>query len=108
MKMKMKNRSYRYDINRPRSRLDHKYNKHKKCLSMMMLICIKQHLSNILSSIYDKVSNTEFELKKALFIKKPVLAANMLIYMNTSTIGISKIPGLPHQVLLGPILFYIE
>ena len=30
MKMKMKNRSDRYDINRPRSRHGHKYNKYKK------------------------------------------------------------------------------
>ena len=47
MKMKMKNRSYRYDINRPRSKLVPKYIKYKKCLSMMMLKCIKQYLSNI-------------------------------------------------------------
>ena len=30
---------------RPRSR--HKYTKYKMCLSMMMLVCIKQHLSKI-------------------------------------------------------------
>ena len=45
--MKMKNRSHRYDINRPRSSDEHKYSKYKKYLTMMMLICIKQHLSNI-------------------------------------------------------------
>ena len=43
--MKMKNRSHRYEINRSRSRHGHKYNKYKKCLSMLM--CIKQHLSII-------------------------------------------------------------
>ena len=48
-------RLHRYDIDRARSSHGHKYSKHKKCLSMMMLICIKQHLSNILSSIQDKV-----------------------------------------------------
>ena len=42
--MKMKIRLYRYDINRPRSRHGHKYGKYKECLSMMMFICIKQHL----------------------------------------------------------------
>ena len=55
MKMKMKNRSRIYDINlgthtrksRPRSRHGHEYSKYKKFLSMMMLICIKQYLSNI-------------------------------------------------------------
>ena len=40
-------RPYRYDINRPRSRHGYKYGKYKKCLSMMMLACIRQHLSSI-------------------------------------------------------------
>ena len=47
IKVKMKKRSYRYDINRPRSRHGHRYSKYKKCLGMMMLIFIKQRLSNI-------------------------------------------------------------
>ena len=46
MKMKMKNRSHRSDINRPMSRHGHKYSKYKTCRCMMMLPCIKQHLSN--------------------------------------------------------------
>ena len=46
MTMKMKSRSH-YDINRHRSRYAHKYMKCKKHLTMMMLIRIKQHLSNI-------------------------------------------------------------
>ena len=41
MIMKMKNRSHRYDMNRFRSRHGQKYSKHKKCLTMMVLICIK-------------------------------------------------------------------
>ena len=73
MKMKKKNRSHRYDINRPRSRHGHKYSKYKKCLSMMMLICIKQHLSNIWSSIHEKVKqHWGWVEKKALLIKKSV------------------------------------
>ena len=36
--MKMKNRSHRCDINRPRSRRGHKYSKYKKCLSMIVYI----------------------------------------------------------------------
>ena len=55
MKMTMLNTSHRQDINRPRSRHGHKYGKCKKCLTMMMLACIKQHLSNTWSSIYEKV-----------------------------------------------------
>ena len=64
--MKMKNRSHRYDIYRPRSRNEHKYSKYKKCLGMMMIKCIKQHLSNIWSSIHEMLSNTEAELEKSV------------------------------------------
>ena len=46
-KTKMKNRSHRYDKNRPKNRHGQKKSKYKKCLSMMMLLCIKQQLSNI-------------------------------------------------------------
>ena len=52
MEMKIKNRSDRYKINRPRSRHEHKYSKYKKCL---ICICITQHLSYIWSSIHEKV-----------------------------------------------------
>ena len=37
---------------------------------MMMLICTKQHLSNICGSIHEKVSNTAAELKKGVAYKK--------------------------------------
>ena len=47
MKTKMKTDSRKYGINKPSCRHGHKYSKYVKCLSMMMLICIKQHLSNI-------------------------------------------------------------
>ena len=45
--LKMKNRSYRYDINRPRPRHGHKYTKYKMRLRIMMVTGIKQHRSNI-------------------------------------------------------------
>ena len=51
MKMKMKSRSNRYDINGPRSRHGQKYSTYEKCLTIMMLKCIKQHLNNIRSLI---------------------------------------------------------
>ena len=51
----MKTRSHRYDINRPRSRNEHRYSKYKKYLFMMMLMCVKHHLSKIWSSIHEKV-----------------------------------------------------
>ena len=47
MKLKMKNKSHRYDRNRPIPRLRHKYTKYKMCPSIMMVICVKQHLGNI-------------------------------------------------------------
>ena len=36
----------------------------------MMVMCNKQHLSNIWSSTYEKLSNTEAELKKSVAYKK--------------------------------------
>ena len=43
--VKKKNRSQKYDVNRPTSIYGLAYtNKHKKCLSMMILICIKGFL----------------------------------------------------------------
>ena len=49
MRLNMKNRSSRYDINRNRCRHGHKYTKYKICLD------IKQHLSNIWNLIHEKV-----------------------------------------------------
>ena len=43
MMRKLKNRSQRLDINRPRSRHGPKYTKYKMSLSIIMLICIKQN-----------------------------------------------------------------
>ena len=54
MKMKMKNRSHRYGINRPSSRHGHKCSKYKKYFIIVMLTYIKQHLCNIWSSIHEK------------------------------------------------------
>ena len=55
MKLKMKNRSQRYYLNRPRPRHGHIYTKYKMCLNIMIGICTKQHLSNIWSSINEKI-----------------------------------------------------
>ena len=52
--MQMKNRSHRYDIDRPKSWHGHKYSKYKKRLSMVMLMCIKQHLSHWKKSVAHK------------------------------------------------------
>ena len=55
MEMKKKNRSHKYNLNGSSSWHGHKYGKYKTCLSMIIIICIKQHLSNIWSSIHEKV-----------------------------------------------------
>ena len=71
MKTKMKIDSIKYVINRPKYRHRHKYGKYMKRLSMMIFICIKQHLSNIWSSVYENVKqHWGWVEKKALLIKK--------------------------------------
>ena len=47
MRLTLKNRSHRYDINRLKPRHRNKQTKYKMCLSIMMAMSIKQHLSNI-------------------------------------------------------------
>ena len=76
IRLKMTNRSQRYDINRPRHILGPKCSK-CKMLSIMMVICIKRHLSNIWSSIHEKVheSNTDDELKGCLYKKSVQLGS---------------------------------
>ena len=55
MRLKIKDRLRRYDINRPRTRHEQKYTKYKMCLSVMIVLSIKQHLRNMCSSIHEKV-----------------------------------------------------
>ena len=71
MRLKIKIGSHRYDIKRPRSRHGHKYTKYKMCFSIVIVICIKQHLSNIWSWIHEKVKqHWGWVKKKALLTKK--------------------------------------
>ena len=51
MRLRMKNISYRYNINRPKPDKD----TYKMSFGIMMVICIKQHLSNIWNSANEKV-----------------------------------------------------
>ena len=55
MRLKMRNRSSRYDINRPRRWRGHKYTEYKIYLDIMMVISIRQYLSYIWSLINEKV-----------------------------------------------------
>ena len=70
MRLKVKNRIRRYYINRPRPRHGHKYTKYKICLSIIMVLCIEQHLSNICSSIHEKVKQHWGCVKESLAYKK--------------------------------------
>ena len=70
MKTKIKIDSRKYDINRPRCRHGHKYSKYMKRVSMMMLICIKQHLSNNLRSVYENVKQHWGWVEKSVAYKK--------------------------------------
>ena len=49
-----------------------KYSKCKKCLNMILLICIKQHLNNFWSSIYEKVKQHRDWVEKSAAYKKSV------------------------------------
>ena len=80
IKMEMKYKSHRYDINRPRSRHEHKFSKYKKCRNTMMFRCVKQHLSNIWHSIHEKSNNTDAELLKSASHKKSVIPQFHLIF----------------------------
>ena len=64
-----------------RDRHGHKYAKYKICISKMMVICTKQHLNNIWSSIHEKLSNTEDELKKGVAYIKTCI----LVWLKNST-----------------------
>ena len=66
MKMKMKNRSHRRDIKRPTSKHAYKHSTSKKCLSMIMVICIKEHLSNIWSSVHEEIEQHQGWVEKKL------------------------------------------
>ena len=67
-------RSHRYDKNKPWFRHEHKYSKYKNCLTIMMLICIKQHLNNIWSSIHEGVQQCWGLVEKNVaYIKKYVV-----------------------------------
>ena len=53
-------------IDRPRSRHGHRFSTCKKCLSMIMVICLKQHLINISSSVHEKVKQRWGRVEKSV------------------------------------------
>ena len=75
MRLKMKNRSHRYVITRPRPRHGHKYTICKMCLSLMMATCIKSALSGlrqflVTESPLKMIKNAFYFNSKALFVLK--------------------------------------
>ena len=66
----MINRSHKYYITWTRPRHGHKYIKYRLCLSIMM--AIKQHLSNIWSSIHEKVKQLWGWVEKSVAHKKSI------------------------------------
>ena len=54
------------------SRRGHKYSKYKKCLRVMMLICIKEHLAPFEAQFMRKLSHSEAKLKKSVPYKESV------------------------------------
>ena len=74
----MKNRSHRYDIN------------------MMLLICIKQHLSNIWSSIHEKFKQHWgwVEKKRCLQKKRLKRAAYIILSLHLQSYKITELQPL--------------
>ena len=100
MKMNMKIRSHRYDINWLRFRHGGKYSKYKTCLSMIILIGIKQYLSNIWCSFYEKVKQLRLNWKKALFFFKK---ACILLVLNFLAVNFFRKQAFTGQCFL-PII----
>ena len=101
MKRKMKNRSHRCEISRPTSWYGHKYSRYKMCLSMIMLICIKQYLSNICSSNNEKV-NQHWNWVEKTEILREIFGRQMFLQRQTnfSLINFLHWPGSPSSFCL--------
>ena len=63
MRLKMKNRSHRYDINRPRPIYGHKYTKYKMCFSIPA--------GNCMFKVNNRNTRTRCEICSKLTIKTP-------------------------------------
>ena len=70
MKMRMKNRLHWYDINKAKSRLEYKFTKYKKCLTIWCLYVLGNIQATLEVQFMQKLSNTEAVLKKALLKRK--------------------------------------
>ena len=82
IKMKMKKRSHRYDINRLTPRHEHKHTKFKMCLSKIELICIKQNLSCIWNSDHEKIKQHWVWVEKERCLQKKKKRKKQRISLN--------------------------
>ena len=92
----MENVSRRYDVNSPMHRNGSEYTKYKICLSIMMAVCIKQHLkASFETRFMKKLSNTESKLKKSVVYKKKrvIFVKNLCVTWTTVFTFISKTFG---------------
>ena len=64
MKVKVKNRTYRYDTNKTRPRNGYEYTKYNICLSMMRVMQASNTQAISEALFKKKLSNTKAELKK--------------------------------------------
>ena len=79
MKMTMKNRLHRYDINRPKARHGNKYTKNKKCRRMISLFVLSNAYAAFEAEFIKKLTNAEAELKKSVACKKVCLSHMFLL-----------------------------
>ena len=71
IRLKIKNRLQRYYINWPKPYHVHKYTKYRMCLTAIMIICIKQYLSQIWSLFREIVKQHWGWVEKSVaYIKK--------------------------------------
>ena len=80
MRLKMRNRSHRYDINRPRPRHEHKYTIYKMCLSIMM---------TIFEALWKSKATLRLSWKKALLIKKACISVFVEKKWNTYVLSLA-------------------
>ena len=89
-KMKIKNRSHRYDINIPRSRYGHKYSKYKELLSMIMfelkksVINTAQKMKFSITDFFSKCDQIRSFLRIASHLLKKTLIVKFIFCADKS------------------------
>ena len=63
LRLKMKNGSHRYKINRPRPRYGRRYTKYKSCRSIRMVYVLSKTQATFETQFMKKLINTEVKLK---------------------------------------------